>query len=211
MTDIYDVIIASVGAAGVIATAYFGRTKVKERQQKQKEAEHERDQYKNEIAFKRASLSFEEFLTNWADISQDIDSLMLSTNVDRFLLLRAWNGLLEPKYTTAFYQIRQGNQKPVSYVHYELDDDYVQKLRHISKANRIYLEVDKMPDSGIKRIYDAENVKFSYWIHLKSEGIPGTESKSITYCSFATHSEHGIEIDARTRCDVISSRMKEFF
>jgi len=81
------------------------------------------DQAQLEMRFQRAALSFPEFVEEWTDIQQALLDLMETTSVDRFLILRAWNGHLEPRWTTAMYQMRTGVEVPVAYVHFELDRD----------------------------------------------------------------------------------------
>lgn len=170
-------------------------------------AEQERHQAESEMRFQRAALEFPDFIEEWSHISEDVVRLIEETCIDRFIILRAWNGHLEPRWTTAVYQIREVGQKPVSYVHFELDIDYVQRLREISITNSMMFNVDDIPDSAIKEVYRAEGVKSAIWAHLHSATTPEGAS-SHTYCSFATHNEGGIDEATQTMCKIITGRLK---
>ena len=115
-----QVIVASIGAAGAVAVAMIGKTRLAQRQLRQAE---------NELLFQRESLTFPEFVGEWAETHTDLIQLLEDTNVDRFMIFRAWNGILEPRWTTSVYQLRAGEQEPLAYIHFELDSDYVERLR----------------------------------------------------------------------------------
>lgn len=167
-----------------------------------------REQATREVKFQAAALSFEDFLSEWDEVHKELNDLCNDTWIDRFMILRAWNGHLTPKWTTAVFQFRQGKQEPVSYVHFELDDDYVYKLREVVQRGSIAFAVEDLPESAIRRVYEVEGVKHSAWFHLDSSALPNSEARAITYCSFATH--HDIPIDAKTitRCRILAGRLK---
>lgn len=173
-----------------------------------RKANTEKRNQEAEIRFQSAALSFEDFLLDWGEIDAGVRDLFEKTNVDRFLLLRAWNGHSDPKWTTAFFQIRDGIHEPVSYVHFELDDDYVNRLMQIKSRGMIHFSSADLPESAIKRVYDLEKVKSSAWFFLDRRTLEGTNSSAITYCSFASHSAGELSQDEITKAQIIVSRIK---
>ena len=196
------VLVAIIGLIGVIVSSGAGYLRLVIEKRKLAQAQLE-------MRFQRAALSFPEFVEEWSEISAALIGLMEETAIDRFLILRAWNGHLVPRWTTAMYQMRSANQKPVAYVHFELDTDYVSKLREITIQNSVYIETEALQDhTALKRVYEAEGITASFIAHLATHEGPVKGSKSHTYCSFATHSPELIDEAARTRCRILVSRMK---
>lgn len=196
------VIVALLGLAGILFTGTLGYVKFFLERDRRSQAELE-------MRFQRAALSFPEFVEEWHEISSDMISLMQETTVDRFLLLRAWNGHLEPRWTTALYQIRANGQKPIAYVHYELDTDYVGMLRQVTAKGNVHFKTTELPvDAVLRKTYEYEKVTEAAIFHLTSHVGPMPDSKAHTYCSFATHSKDGMTEEAVTRCHILASRMK---
>lgn len=194
-----QVIVAAIGAASAVAVAMIGKTRLAQFKLKQAE---------NELVFQRESLTFPEFVGAWAETHTDLIQLLEHTNVDRFMIFRAWNGVLEPRWTTSVYQLRTGEQEPLAYIHFELDADYVEKLRATVSKGHLYMDVQLLEDSAIKKVYEQENVTGSYWSHLDSLILSDGSSQAITYCSFATHVEGGLTEEDMTRCRIVASRLK---
>jgi hypothetical protein len=134
--------------------------------------------------------------------------MLENTSIDRIMIFRAWNGELSPKWTTALFQFRIGDQKPVSYVHFELDRDYVDRIRHIVERGSMLINVSDLPKSAIREVYEAEGVKHSAWFHVSTSTLEGTKAKSITYCSFATHSEEAFSPLELARARIFVGRLK---
>lgn len=194
-----EIIASLVGAFGVIvasAIGYYAQRRVK----------HRLTQAEREVTFQRAAIDFAQFMEEWQELTHEIERLFADTNIDRFMILRAWNGSLDPKWATAVFQMRQGVQEVISYVHYELDVDYVSRLKEISIRNNIQFNVCDLRESGIKEICENEGVTSAIWCHIDTRKI-SSDSSAITYCSFATHDG---EIDAATafRCRLIAGRLK---
>lgn len=167
-----------------------------------------RNQAELEMRFTRAALQFPEFVEEWDEIIKDIMSLMDETNVERFLILRAWNGHLEPRWTTAIYQLRSNGHKPIAYVHFELDADYVGMLKQVTVKNNVYLETDLLPkDSALRYVYENEGVQSAFISHLVTLVGEHEDSFSQTYCSFGSHSGP-LSQNTITRCRIIANRMK---
>lgn len=196
-----NVIVAVIGLFGVLASSYVAYLKVKKTAVALKQAE-------NEIKLQQTALSFGSFIEEWSQTHKEIKELLETTCLDRFLILRAWNGKLAPRWTTALFQMRLGNQKPISYVHFELDVDYVSRLRDISISNVIHFKVDDLPDCAIKKVYQAEGVTSAVWLHLISEELSGTGTVAHTYCSLATHADEAISEEVVTRCVILAGRLK---
>ena len=190
-----------IGACAVVASATMGYLATTRQRLKKEQAE-------NEMDLQRAALDFTGFLSEWSGVQEELEVLMRDSEVDRFLILRAWNGHLTPRWTTAIYQVRRGKQSPVQYIHFELDGDYVERLKHIDANGFMYLDVDSLPESAIKQIYSAEGVTASAWYHLESLGFQGGKSRAVTYCSFATHDESKLTEDTLTRCRILAGRLK---
>jgi hypothetical protein len=197
----HEVVIALIGLAGVIATASVGILKVAIERHKLIQAEQE-------VRFQRAALSFPEFVEEWDEIGKELVRLISETEVDRFMILRAWNGYLEPRWTTAVYQLRAAEQAPVAYVHFELDEDYVHRVKQIAKGGPISMITAELPHSEIKRVYMAEGVTASMWAHLDSFETTDGRSRAVAYCSFATHVDTLLTEKTMTRCRVLVGRLK---
>jgi hypothetical protein len=168
-----------------------------------------RTQAENEVTFQRAALRFTELVGEWAEISEMVTDAIDKTRLDRFMVLRAWNGELSPQWTTAVHQIREVGQTPMLYIHVELDTDYIDKLRSVVSSGYKRFEVNKLSDDSLAAsIYKREGVTDSLWAHLASYHVPGTESRAIEYVSFATHHPDGFDEETLTACRLMVGRLK---
>lgn len=184
----------AVTSAGAIMSAVVSRRKL--------------DQAEREIRFQRAALAFPDFVSEWSEINKELEDLVTTTEIDRILLLRAWNGHLEPRWTTAVYQMRAAGQAPISYIHYELDNDYQAKVREIVQNGLVSIVTAEMSDCEIKRVYEAEGVTASLWAHLDSFTTADGSGKAIAYCSFSTHEPTLISEVTATKCRILVGRLK---
>jgi hypothetical protein len=175
---------------------------------KYKEKARECDQAIREMRFQRAALSFPDFVAEWGEASKDLINLLETTCIDRFMILRAWNGHLEPRWTTSVYQLRSGDQAPIAYIHFELDQDYVIKVRETVASGSMYMTTETMEPSEIRSVYEAEGVTASLWAHIDTFDVPGSTSKAVAYCSFATHDPAGIDAHTQTLCKIVTGRLK---
>ena len=188
-----------VGFLAVVAGG-IGYLRIRLEKAKTNRAEHE-------MSFTRAALDFGQFIHDWGSTHDEIVDLLNKTSVDRFMVLRAWNGISTPKWTTAVLQIRSGGQEPISYVHFELDNDYVGRLNDIRFSQTAYYDTASMAESAIKKVYEAEGVTGSLWAMIeRRSGTRGAEA--VTYCSFATHEEGGLTESDQTRCRIVAGRLK---
>lgn len=203
--DWSDIIVALIGSATTLSAAYLA-TKYK---RLQKTTADDLAQSKAELTFQAQALSFEDFIHEWSDIHKELVELLRSTPIDRFLMLRAWNGKSEPKWATAFFQLRLGDQEPFTYQHVELDHDYIDRLRKAVDHGWIVFTVNSIEErSLIKNIYNTEGVKQSVWFHIMDYSVANSSSKAIMYCSFATHGEEQITAEHITKAQMIVYRIK---
>ena len=167
----------------------------------------ELDMTQAELDFQRYSLDFGQFLNEWGDTHQEILNLINTTKIDQFMILRAWNGENNPKWTTSVLQIRESDHKPVSYIHFELDSDYVNRLRSLKISNYNYHTTEDLPDCAVKDVYLVEGVKSSLWALIGfSDVIDGKQA--VTYCSFTTRDPEPITPEEVTKCKILMGRLK---
>ena len=196
-----EIIVAALGVLGIVVSSAVGIYNNKKNRHKVEQAEAE-------MRFQRASLDFGKFMHEWGDTHQEIMNLLETTEIDRFMILRAWNGALDPRWTTAVFQIREQDQTPVSYVHFELDTDYQQRLKSARASNGLCISTSSLPPSSIRDVYEAEGVKSAYWSHIETLAIPDTDCSAITYCSFASNTVEELSPHTITACKILTGRLK---
>ena len=199
---------ALIGFAGVVITAVLGYMGIRYQARRANMAE-------NEMELQAAAMDMSMFLGDWAEIHKSVEELMEASNIDRFLILRAWNGQLTPKWTTSIVQIRRGMQEPLTYQHFELDQDYVNRIRQTVVDRSVRYQVSKAEPSAIKRVYEMEGVTEAIWTHIESAPLAkDPESEACLYCSFATHEaptmgqDNIISENTATKCELITQRLK---
>lgn len=196
-----EVTVALIGFAGVCVTAAVAGWRVQVERRFRNLAE-------NEMRLQREALSFAGFLEDWQNTAAEMSALISDTEIDRILILRAWNGSLSPKWTTAVYQMREVGQVPRQYVHLELDNDYVDRLRTIVSSGSLCFRADDIPKSLVRQIYNAEGVTASFWSHIETHRDVKADSAVITYASFSTHTQKEISEATQTRCLILAGRLK---
>lgn len=196
-----EITVALIGFLGTLSASAIGYAASRKSRRRANQAEAE-------MRFQQAALDFGAFVGEWDETHAQLVRLMSDTAVDRFLILRAWNGAADPRWTTAVYQLRIGEQQPMSYVHFELDPDYVSRLQSIKGGRPLVFSTVDLPDSAIKRVYQAEKVSASAWFHLQSLKLVRSEARAVTYCSFSTHEPGGLSEEDVTRCRIIVGRLK---
>lgn len=194
-------LVGLLGALGVIFTAYVALCRLTLER-------HRTDLAYREISLQQEALSFSAFLEDWQHTSNELSALIRDTEVDRVMILRAWNGVLTPKWTTAVYQMRADGQEPRQYVHFELDSDYIDRLRRIVAGSALTFSVSELPESYVRQVYEAEGVKSSYWAHLRTDKAADSDSRAITYVSFSSHSREVLTTATQTRCMLMVGRLK---
>lgn len=159
-----------------------------------------------ELQTARSSFDFAEILEDWTDIQAELTELFKTTCIDRFIIFRAWNGYLSPKWTTSLYQQRNLDQKLQSYIHFEIDADYVERLRQVHSTKIETWTVSEMPDSLLKEVYSAEHIKSTVWAHVHTRQ-PTSRLKGMTYCSFSTSKEGKISKETINKCRIIANML----
>lgn len=196
-----EIITALIGAMATVSVAIIGFKKAKKEKTRA-------DQAEQEIRFQSAALDFDGFFGEWKEIHEELEHLCEETCIDRFLVLRAFNGLAQPRWVNAVFQYRSGVQQPVSYIHVELDDDYIERLRRITSGGSISFRVADIPQSLVRGIYESEHVKASAWFHIGTYDLVDTRTRMIAFCSFATHEDVDIPKDVLVRCRLIANRFQ---
>ena len=196
-----------ITAGGVVVTALLGFLAAYLSRGK-KVAEERLQQAEEEIDFQANAITFADYFERIAPITEAIQELMETTCIDRYIAFRAWNGKLEPRWTTAVL-VMHNSSRPMRYIHWELDDHYRDMLRDLSKSGDLYCVTDRLEEESKLRIaYEAEQVTAAYLTHIAHLEMPNDkERKAVFYCSFATHTG---EIDQRTRlqCLAITSQLR---
>lgn len=197
------IIIAGITALGAIAAAAVtGFMRIRELKLRLEQANHE-------ITFQRDALDVTAFIGDWDGLMAELRALMADTNIDRFLILRAWNGHLEPRWTSAIFQLHKQDKQILSYIHVELDKDYIDRLRQITTAGPVVFTTETASESSLIRgIYETEGVQEAMWAHVESLSVSGATTKAVTYCSFATSKPGGLDAIARTRANLVVGRLK---
>ena len=142
---------------------------------------------KQEIDLDSYALSFSVFMESWNEIAAQLNEIFKKTKTSRFLILRAWNGYEAPRYTTAVIQYRQGQVEHSDYIHFELDEDYVDKLLKTRRRKMWKVDTSKEGDTAIGGIYRSETppVLHANWYFIHDEKVD-EKRVVITYCSFGT-------------------------
>lgn len=203
------VIGSMVTLVGIASTYAISKRKIDIEKQKVELSEMQFEMAQKELKFQAAAMDFSVFLADWNTTSEEFKRLIDETPIDRILIFRAWNGTLTPKWTTAVFQIRAHGQEPMQYVHFELDADYVDRLRTLAGKGHMYFEItdDGDDNSRIKQVYKAEGVTASYWAHIETL-VTDQKSQAVAYISFSTHEGEGLDAATQTRCMIMAGRLK---
>lgn len=196
------IITSLVALAGVCFTAWLGFLAAR-----LKSSEKRLEQAEDELQWQSNAISFTNYLGRMAPIAAEMQAIMEATNIDRIIVFRAWNGWLEPRWTTAVFKLTSGSKTPFHYVHWELDEDYRDRLRHIDKHGHAYYSVDDMGDCAIKSLYTAEGVTASLWTHIAHLDTEKKDKKALIYASFATH-KGALDHRTITQCLVIANQLR---
>lgn len=202
------VLTAIISTIGIIIVAIIGYFSKRDTEKQKLLAEKELAKIERELDFQTDALTVNISLRDWDLIYKELNQLMEASDIDRFLILAAWNGIEDPKWTTAIFQYRRGDQNPISYVHVELDKDYCEKLRLIRTMGEVDFSTEELMPSLIKSIYEMEGIKYSAWYHINSKRLSDTGSTALRYCSFATHSDKVFSDADKINCRRIVGMLK---
>ena len=195
-----SLISALAGVAATAIPAWFAyRARVRALKMQVEAREREMD-------IQRRALSRADSFVRDAAVYSQIQLLTDETEIDRVLLLTAWNGKFSPQWTTAIWQYRAGDQTQVSYIHTPLDADYQDRLRDIEEKRYRNYVVSDMPDCLTRGIYESEGVKAAAWVFLNAQD-GDDDSRQVTYMSFATHKSDQISPATIARCQVLAGML----
>lgn len=150
-----------------------------------------------------------EFLRKWNAFEQSVRDLLNSSEIDRFILFRCWNGYKDPKWTTAIYQIREEGQEWFNYILVPLDDDYRDRLKVMKEKGLLTMVVEELPPSMIRDVYMGEGVRESVWFHVMSTAPTERGSVAHTYFSAASHTEAKISDESKTKLQTLAWELAE--
>lgn len=199
MLDYTEITVALISLVGVLATVARSNAKVKREKAKVAQAE-------DEIKFQKAAMGFGEFLTEWNEIQNEVNRLFKETKLERFIIFQAFNGKLTPRWTTGVIQLRK-DSAPISFVHVELDEDYIGRLLSIRSTRFATVKPTELGPCMIKDIYMAEGVTESLWAHIKTKQLDPNRTV-YTYCSYATTDAGGMDETTMTMCKNLTGRLK---
>ena len=184
-SGITQIIVAAIGTIGVLGAAFLGNSN--------RNLKSKLEQANVQIRHRSKNNSFTAIAASWEYIRSQIDEFVKSTKADRFLLLSSNNGYLDPRWATAYVQIREGKQDVFVYRDYEIDDDYRQRLIFIKKHRYAIYKTSDMPEGEIKSIYEREGVYEAFWFFISKHQIPNTNIWEISFFSIATHKKESFE------------------
>lgn len=126
-------------------------------------------------------------------ITEKIDYLFNKTKIDRFLVLIAVNGKVDPNTVSVIFEQHKDNDGNIikvnaltRYRHVYIDDQYRQMLKQAELLGGVYYETDTMPESYLKNVYLDEAVTSSVIKYITRINIDD-HNDMIVFCSLATH------------------------
>lgn len=139
-------------------------------------------------------------LSKLQELHAVMESVVKETGADRFLILKGSNGGGLPKPGSPFFvsvlhgvDVVNGVERAMAkYQQIMADAHYLEMLTEILVRESTYMEVSKMPDSMLKRIYDAEGVRHSIVFIIaktKTELIYGSIASHSEDCNFQKHTD----------------------
>lgn len=166
---------------------------------------------------KDLSLSVQIDLQLFNEIKAIVETILYKTKADRFLILTATNGIKDMRFATAIYEQHKNNDKVLlslgatgKYVKFEFDSHYKMMLKTVENTGYMPLETNSMPDSDLKSIYEAEEIKYSK-IFFLMRGKIDDENDRLFYCSVATHSETGFDNSEKVTIKSSIDKLKDKF
>lgn len=162
----------------------------------------------------------DEFLSNLKEISMMnyyMADVIDNTPAERFLILMGHDSgnIPNPKhpyFARAMWQkLSDGHDNDSltnKYDSVKVDFEYINTVIELLTKGYVKLEVDKMPDCFLKRIYQGEGVKYSELYFLGQE-----KSNKIYYCSIATSVENETfdDVKVRAKIDLSINHIQQIF
>lgn len=181
-------IITVIGGAAI--KFYFDAKTIKKKYEFEKQ---ENNILKEEIKDKSLAIQMDLEMLN--SIKEIVEDVLYKTKADRFLILTATNGKTNLRFATAIYEHHKKTPKVVlsigatgKYVKFEFDSEYRKMLKDCEVNGVVNLNVEKMPASDLKDIYEAEKINFSN-VYFLMRGKIDEDNDRLFYCSVSTHDE----------------------
>ncbi len=159
-------------------------------------------------------LDFKIEVSAWNSLNTMVAKMFQKTAADRFLILISSNGKEAMFAASVIYeQHKSGAETMLSigaikkYVRFEYDSVYKDLLRSSEYYSPVNIEVAKLPDCDIKRIYDTEKVKHSSWFFHKRLSL-NDSNDLIFYSSVATHQKASYSVADEIQIKTTMSRVK---
>lgn len=118
-------------------------------------------------------------------------TIVNETECERFIIFKVENGGGAPKVGAHIYisALMESYKSPIetfldNYQKLRADASYILLLSNILASGKIDFSVENMEESLLRKIYRAENIKYSIIYHLH------TTPEAIYYCSLATTKEN---------------------
>jgi hypothetical protein len=162
-----------------------------------------------EVKYNDSGKNFLGYLSAWNDIERCIADLLSTSSLDRFIMLRGWNGVRDPEFTTAVYQYKSESDKYQAFQSLPLDDDYRAKLRHTYKNPLVFVTAEQQEGCLIRRIYELEGIKSTVWYFISSDAIQGIPERATMYCSFGSTGEEVLDAATLLRSELLVAKIKE--
>lgn len=196
------IVASTLSLVGALGTAAIARGMLSRKN-------HQIQQRDQALQVQRVGLDLAGYMQDWDGLHTELDTLFEETNISRFMLLRAVNGVLTPETTTAVYQYHKEKGFHRSYMHYGLDPHYIGSMvTMIHQGAAVYVTAEMPNSATVKHSYMEEGVKAAYWGHIETTRIVNTDCAAITYLSLATHDSAGISDATQARCRNILDRLR---
>lgn len=193
--DITIALISSITA--IIVALIAGYANLKKKHDTLKTENEELSQDKDKLISELSAISIlfnHKFLTI---LEENVSELFDSTKMTRFLILFAVNGKESFRFITACYERNKlPDAKNVirKYVRMKLDDNYKNTLRNLEKEGELSVNIDDLPNSLLKDMYEYHSLDVHYSMLHFIKRIPINEDNDLLlYASTSTTSKEDFD------------------
>jgi hypothetical protein len=193
--------VALIGATSAVIVALAGKKK------ELKQVESEKKSLLDELDRQSDALGgFGALRLEFSRIEAEFVELCEVSEIDRIIVLCAWNGATDAKYSTAVWQFRQGYSTSTNYLRVALDGDYSSRLASCKYAPQHFLTKDLPAGCLIREIYESEGITESVWIFLDRQFKPDGTALN-TFMSFSAK-RGPITPKTLTLCKLLADQVK---
>jgi hypothetical protein len=193
--------VALIGAISAVIVALVGKKK------ELKQIESEKKSLLDELDRQSDALGgFGALRLEFSRIEAEFVELCEGSEIDRIIVLCAWNGATDAKYSTAVWQFRQGYSTSTNYLRVALDGDYSSRLASCKYAPQHFLTKDLPAGCLIREIYESEGITESVWIFLDRQLKPDGTALN-TFMSFSAK-RGPITPKTLTLCKLLADQVK---